>query len=166
AILKALRAEGIDVPYASALAGHAHGPAPTARQASISIGVPHDSDPEAVQAALKEAARQGGFAADSDGKGPQVAFDDISDNALNFSVTVPLVEGISAEDAETALRTQAVKALRARGIALASPQRQVRLRDLEGLRTFVMKLAEERARSAQARKGEDATMPPRKPDND
>ncbi|HYI05962.1 MAG TPA: mechanosensitive ion channel domain-containing protein, partial [Reyranella sp.] len=58
AILKALRAEGIDVPYASALAGHAHGPAPTARQASITIGVPHDCDPEAVQAALKDAARQ------------------------------------------------------------------------------------------------------------
>ena len=165
AILKALREAGIDIPYAAALDGHAHGPAPTARQASITIGVPHDCDPEAVQAALKEAARQGGFA-DGDGKGPQVAFDDIGDNALNFSVTVPLVDGASVEDAETALRTQAVKALRARGIALASPQRQVRLRDLEGLRTFVMKLAEERARSAQARNDDDAPMPPRKPDND
>src|SRR6185503_4713325 len=58
AILKALRAEGIDIPYAAALDGHAHGPAPTTRQASITIGVPHDCDPEAVQAVLKEAARQ------------------------------------------------------------------------------------------------------------
>jgi small-conductance mechanosensitive channel len=94
-----------------------------------------------------------------------VVFDDIGDSALNFSVSVPLSDGTNTEAAETALRTAAVKTLRERGVALAAPQRQVRLRDLEGLRTFVMKLAEERARSAQAR-NDDAPMPPPKPDND
>jgi potassium-dependent mechanosensitive channel len=159
AILKALRAEGIDVPYASALAGHAHAPAPTARRATVTIGVSHDCDPDAVQAALKEAARRSGLKID--GEGAQVAFEDIGDNALNFSLSVPLADGVSTEEAATALRTQAVKTLRERGINIASPQRQVRLRDLEGLRTFLARLAEERAR-----RGDAAEAPPRKPNDD
>jgi potassium-dependent mechanosensitive channel len=143
-ILKALREAGIDVPYASALAGHAHAPGPTGKRASVSIGVPHECDPEAVHAALVEAARRSGLQAD--GEDAQVAFDEIGDNALNFSVSVQLTDGVNTEDAETTLRTQAVKTLRERGIPLGSPQRQVRLRDLEGLRGFVTKLAEQRAR--------------------
>jgi small-conductance mechanosensitive channel len=164
AILKALRAEGIDIPYASALAGHAHGPAPTAGRATVTIGVSHDCDPEAVQAALSEAARRSGLKID--GEGAEVAFEDIDDNALNFSVSVPLTDGVSTGEAETALRTQAVKTLRERGINLASPQRQVRLRDLEGLRTFLARLAEERARRSDAEADDAVQAPPRKPDND
>ncbi len=141
-ILKALREAGIDVPYASALSGHAHA-APDGKRASVSIGVPHECDPEAVHAALVEAARRSDL---QEGGDAQVAFVDIGDSALTFSVSVPLKDGISTENAETTLRIHAVKTLRERGIALANPQRQVRLRDLEGLRGFVMKLAEQRAR--------------------
>jgi small-conductance mechanosensitive channel len=132
----------------------------------VSIGVAHESDPEAVHAALLEAARRSGFAPGGDGEGAQVAFEEIGESAFGFSISVPLADGASVDAAETALRTQAIKTLRERGIAIASPQRQVRLRDLEGLRGFVMKLAEERARNAQA--GDDAAVPapPRKPNGD
>jgi small-conductance mechanosensitive channel len=164
AILKALREAGIDVPYASALSGHAHGEAPSARRATVSVGVAHESDPEAVYAALLEAARRSGFG--PGGEGAQVAFDEIGESAFGFSISVPLADGASVDAAETALRTQAVKTLRERGIAVASPQRQVRLRDLEGLRGFVMKLAEERARNAQARDDAAVPAPPRKPNGD
>src|SRR4029078_12389497 len=149
----------IDIPYASALDGHAHGPAPTARRATVTIGVSHDCDPEALQEPLAEAARRSGLKVD--GEDAAVEFEDIGDTALNFSVSVPLTDGVSTGEAETALRTQAVKklreggstgeretglrtqavkTLRERGINLASPQRQVRLRDLEGLRAFLVRL--------------------------
>jgi potassium-dependent mechanosensitive channel len=164
AIVKALREEGIDIPYNNALAGHAESARVSAGRAEIKIGVGHDCDPAVVLEVLREAGHQSGLLVD--GGDATVVFDDIDDSALNFSVSVPLTDGTSIQAAETALRTQAVKTLRARGIALASPQRQVRLRDLEGLRTFVTKLAEERARSAQARDHHDASMSPRKPDND
>ena len=166
AILKALREEGIDIPYNNGARRACGAARVSAGRAEIKIGVGHDCDPEA--SCRKRCARQARQSrpAGRRRRGNQVVFDDIGDSALNFSVSVPLVDGVSVEAAETALRTQAVKTLRARGIAMASPQRQVRLRDLEGLRTFVMKLAEERARSAQARNDDDAPMPPRKPDND
>ena len=145
AILKALREDGIDVPYASALAGHAHGPAPRR-------GAPACRSAWRTRATLKRCmrrcSRRRGAAASKggDGEGAQVSFEEIGENALNFSISVALAGRRQRECAETALRTQAVKTLRERGIAIASPQRQVRLRDLEGLRGFVMKLAEERAR--------------------
>ncbi len=164
AIFKALHEEGIDMPYGGALAGHATTPPPLFKHASIKIGVAHDSDPQAVEDALAEAARRAGL--EADGTTAQVLFEGVGDSALQFSVTVPLLDGVGQMTAETALRTQALKTLRERGISIASPQRQVRLRDLEGLRAFVMKLAEERARSAQARGDDDAPMPTRKPDND
>ena len=132
----------------------------------MSIGVAHESDPEAAHAALLEAARRSGFEPGGDSEGAQVSFDEIGENALDFSISVPLADGASVDAAETALRTQAVKTLRERGIAIASPQRQVRLRDLEGLRGFVMKLAEERARNAQARDDDAVPAPPRKPNGD
>jgi hypothetical protein len=42
----------------------------------------------------------------------------------------------------------------------------VRLRDLEGLRTFLARLAEERARRSDAEADDAVQAPPRKPDND
>ena len=80
----------------------------------------------------------------------QVVFEDIGDSALQFSVRARLRDGVRRLSAETALRTQAVKTLRERGIDLASPQRSVRLRDLEGVRAFLVRLAEERARRSDA----------------
>jgi len=134
AILKALRAEGIDVPYASALAGHAHTPSAASSRVAVTIGVAHDCDPEAVQDALMEAARRSG--APLNGDGAQVSFENIGASALEFSVSAPLADGANAEQAETALRTAAVKTLRERGIEIANPQRHVHLRDIDGLRGF------------------------------
>jgi potassium efflux system protein len=164
AILRALREEGIDVPYAPSLAGHAHGPAPSARRATVTIGVGHDCDPDAVLAALKEAARRSGSG--TDGEGAQVAFAGIDANALEFSVSVALADGANAAEAETALRTQAIKMLRERGIDLASPQSQVRLRDLEGLRAFIARMAQERAHRNSAPADDAVEATPRKTNGD
>jgi potassium efflux system protein len=134
AIFKALHEAGIDMPYVGNPAGHATTPPPLVGHASVKIGVAQASDPETVGEALREAARRTGFVADG---AANVVFAGIGEEALQFSLTVPLADGIGGEAAETALRTQAVKVLRERGIALASPQRDVRLRDGDGLAQYV-----------------------------
>ncbi len=153
-----MRAEGIDIPFANALTGHAHVAAAEPGRASIDIAVAQDADPAAVLAALGEAARQVG----AQGEGVQVAFVDIADSALEFTLSVPLPDGVTASDAQTVLRVHAVKALRSRGIDLASPQRQVRLRDLEGVRTFLTRMVEERMQREGA---EGPSAPQHKPDD-
>jgi small-conductance mechanosensitive channel len=155
AIVKTLRAEGIDIPYANALAGHAHAAdaGGDGARTNIAIRVAHDADPLQVLDALRDAARRSGL--DGGDVPPRAAFEEIDDTALEFSLSVSLPEGVSATDAQTVLRTYAVRTLRERGIALASPQRQVHLRDLDGLRTFLTRFAQERAAAAQ----EEATSP-------
>jgi len=148
-IVKALREEGINIPFAGSLAGHAAIDTPAGR-AAIEVGVSHDSDPEQVLEALHEAATRNGLATEAAVDDIHVAFEDINDNALVFSLSVPVAEGVRAGDTRTALRAQAVKALRERGIALASPQRQVRLRDVEDLRAFLAKRAGERTEQRRA----------------
>ena len=164
AILKALRDEGIDIPYASALDGPRARSGAGGKRATVSIGVSTIAIPKRCRKHSRK--RRGAAVCRSTARTPQVAFEDIGDTALNFSVSVPLTDGVNTEDAETALRTQAVKTLRERGITLASPQRQVRLRDLEGLRAFLVRLAEERARRGDAEDGDAARVPTRKPDDD
>ena len=148
-IVKALREEGINIPFAGALAGHAAIDTPAGR-AAIEVGVCHDADPEEVLAALREAATRNGLATEGEVDDIHIAFEDINDNALVFSLSVPVAEGVRAGDTRTALRAQAVKALRERGIALASPQRQVRLRDVEDLRAFLAKRASEKGEQRRA----------------
>lgn len=128
-IVKALRAEGINIPFVSALAGHATIDAPAGRT-FIEIGVGHESNPDEVLKALHEAAQRG----DAECDDIHVAFEDISENALIFSLSVPVAEDVRAGAVRSELRTHAVRALRERGIALASPQRSIRLRDLDDLR--------------------------------
>ena len=58
AIVKALREEGIDIPYNNALAGHAKTARVSAGRAEIKIGVGHDCDPAVVLEVLREAGHQ------------------------------------------------------------------------------------------------------------
>ena len=94
-----------------------------------------------------------------------VSFDDIADSALEYALSIPLADGVGVSTAETALRTAAVKILRERGIALANPQRQVRLRDLDMLRTMLARAAEERAQRDAPDASADGSVP-RKPNGD
>ncbi|MBI1650398.1 DUF3772 domain-containing protein [Hyphomicrobium sulfonivorans] len=139
-IVKSLRAEGINIPFASALAGHATIDTPAGRT-FIEIGVAHDSDPDEVLKALREAAVRG----DEECNDIHIAFEDIGENALIFSLSVPVAEGVHAGAVRSELRTQAVKCLRERGISLASPQRSIRLRDLDDLRSAMARRNAENA---------------------
>jgi small-conductance mechanosensitive channel len=111
------------------------------------VGVVQFSDPEQVHAALSAAAlRCPGALTEPP---PEITFDDIGENALVFSVTVAVRDIKQARRIETILRTEIVKALRDGNIALAKPQVDVHLRDLDGVRAFLVRLAQERARKQQ-----------------
>jgi small-conductance mechanosensitive channel len=113
----------------------------------VRVGVAQSSDPDQVRAALTAAAARCSDALKE--PAPDIAFVDIGENALVFSVTVAIRDVAQAPRVEAALRTQVVKALREWEIAMAKPQVDVHLRDLDGVRAFLVRLAQERARQQQ-----------------
>ncbi|MGI9403796.1 MAG: hypothetical protein ACR2OF_04720 [Hyphomicrobium sp.] len=113
----------------------------------VRVGVAQSSDPDQVRAALTAAAARCPGALKE--PAPDIAFDEISENALVFLVTVAVRDVMQARHVETALRTEIVKALREWDIAIAKPQVDVHLRDLDGVRAFLIRLAQERARQQQ-----------------
>jgi small-conductance mechanosensitive channel len=126
-IVNALRKAGIDIPYFGPQIGHASGPRASPERISVPVRVSLGSDPDAVLDALSLAARRcTPKAAELD---PQVAFDDIGEQALQFSVSLAVPEGESAAGLESALRAAAVKALRTHGIDLPGGESSRRSRD-------------------------------------
>lgn len=78
---------------------------------------------------------------------PIATLDEIGSSALEASLRVVADESCSAPAVASALRVEALKALRAAGIAPAHPQRDIHLRDLDGLRqAFAAAMAERQRR--------------------
>jgi len=144
-IVNALRASGIDIPYFAVQVGHANGPRLAPDRVTVKIGAALKSDPEAVQSALLAAAQacQGARTEPA----PEITFDNVSDGALEFSVSVAVADGADAKRVETALRTAIVKTLHKRGIDLAGQQHAAPPRELDGLRGLVRRSGEEPARA-------------------
>ena len=120
-------------------------------------------DPEAVQAALAEAARRSGFA----GATARARRSPSKTSATTRSTSRCRCRSPTASARRRRRRRCARRRSRRCGARhrVGQPQRQVRLRDRKGCAAFVMKLAEERARRGAARRRcEDA--PPRKPNGD
>ncbi len=138
-IVKAFRAAGIPHPAVTAKA------APSAK-ARVRVRVPLKADPERVSEVLT-AAVEGvpGLTADP---APQVSLDDIGEDALVMSVEASLAEGAEAAAAESALRFAVVKALGRAGIEIAVGQRDIHIRDLDIVRGFLARAAEERMKKA------------------
>jgi potassium-dependent mechanosensitive channel len=122
-IVKALRAAGIDIPYFAVQIGHASGPRLEPDRVEVKIAVAYSADPEVVLEALEEAVKRCPHTCEE--PVPEVAFDDISDGALEFSMAVTAEPGANTKHVETALRTAAVKMLRARGVDLAGTRHAV-----------------------------------------
>ncbi len=115
---------------------------------AVRLGVAHGSDPDHVLEILRAAAH--GTPMLSRDPAPVVLFDAIAMNALEFSVEGHVGEAAAARPAESQLRSLIVRALRDGGIELASPRTDVRLRDIDPVRAFLARMAEERMRHASA----------------
>ncbi len=116
-IVKALRAAGIDIPYFAVQVGHASGPRLAPDRVAVRLAAALDSDPDAVLEALGAAAQ--GCPGALQEPPPEVAFDNVGEDGLEFSVSVATADRANARRVETALRSAAVKAMRAAGLQLA-----------------------------------------------
>ncbi len=149
-IVKALRSAGLDIPYFAVQVGHASGPRAQPERVSVRINVALNADPDVVLNALGAAARRCPEARQE--PAPEVAFENVGESALEFSLSAAIAAGASGRRLETALRVAAVKALRAHGIDLAGPHRHEDFSELESLRKEPF--GAERA-GARARPGEE-----------
>jgi len=115
---------------------------------TIPVGVSYEADPERVQTLLLEVAEACPLVARH--PAPFVVFEGFGDSALDFSLRVYLADINKGLSTQTQVRTQIWKAFRQAGIEIPFPQRDLHLRDLDGLRNAIAKAVEERARQSSA----------------
>ncbi len=112
--------------------------------AVVRVGVAHSAEPQRVTAALEAAAAACPLLATT--PAPSVAFEDIGASALQFTVRGAVSDVSQVGAAESDLRSRVVSGLNAAGLAIARPQTDVHLRDLDAVRTVLMRALEERER--------------------
>ncbi len=93
-------------------------------------------------------------------------FDNFGADGLDFVLIAVVPDVNKVGDARSDLRIRIFKAFREAGIEIPFPQRDIHLRDLDGLRAAMTRMAEERARNAPARNDDAVPAPPRKPNGD
>ena len=138
-IVKAFRAADIPHPAVAAKAA----PVTTA---SARVRVSLKADPERVSEVLARAVE--GVPELRLDPAPKVTLDDIGEDALVMTVRASLADGADVTAAESALRFAVVKALGRAGIEIAVGQHDVHIRDLDIVRSFLARAAEERMRKA------------------
>jgi small-conductance mechanosensitive channel len=144
AILNALRAHGVSV--APVAAGNT-----PANALSLKVGVAHASAPERVIAILQKCA-------DAHPQilklpEPKALLERFGQNSLDFTLDFAVEDGAEGADVQSELRIAILNEFRAHGIEVPYAQHDIHLRDLEKLRAFLTKIAEER-RAAGAKPAE------------
>lgn len=124
----------------------------------VKVGVSYKSDPEKVRAILQQVAKDCPLVMQI--PAPGVGFDNFGPNALEFSLSGVVPEISRAGAAQTDLRIRILKAFRENGIEIAHAQHDVHLRDLDGVKTMLTALLQERARRTEDEaKAESQTVP-------
>jgi len=114
----------------------------------IRVGVTYKADPVRVQEILLEAAEACDLVAKH--PAPFVVFEDFGANSLDFSVRIYLSDINRGLSAQTQLRTEIFKRLKANDIEIPYPQMDFHLRDLDGIREMLAKAAQDRLKRAAA----------------
>lgn len=128
----------------------------------IKVGVSYKSDPEQVRSILQTVARECPLIMQI--PTPGVGFDNFGANALEFSLSGVVQEISRAGAAQTDLRIRILKAFREHGVEIAHAQHDVHLRDLDGVKTMLTSMMQQRTRRADdeaqaAAKSEAQTVP-------
>ena len=111
---------------------------------AIKVNASYKSDPEQVLQVLRDVAKASPLAMQQ--PPPAVSFDNLGPDALEFSILVVVADINKAGDVKTQLRTAVHKAFAANGIEFPTPERDVYLRDLDGVKVLIARVLEERAR--------------------
>ena len=114
--------------------------------ATVRVTVSSKSDPEQVRRMLERVGKDCPMLLPH--PAPSVALENLGMNGFEFSVggVTPDVTKLAAVQSD--LRFRVIKALREAGIEMAHAQQDVHLRDLDGVKIMLMRLAEERARAS------------------
>ena len=124
----------------------------------VKVGVSYKSDPEQVRSILQTVARECPLVMQI--PAPGVGFDNFGPNALEFSLSGVVPEISRAGAAQTDLRIRILKAFREHGIEIAHAQHDVHLRDLDGVKSVLTAMMQERARRAEEDAKPDAQTVP------
>ncbi|MDO9384118.1 MAG: DUF3772 domain-containing protein [Hyphomicrobiaceae bacterium] len=124
----------------------------------VKVGVSYKSDPEKVRSILQTVARECPLVMQI--PAPGVGFDNFGPNALEFSLSGVVPEISRAGAAQTDLRIRILKAFREHGIEIAHAQHDIHLRDLDGVKTVLTTMMQERARRAEEDAKPDAQTVP------
>jgi potassium efflux system protein len=123
----------------------------------IPVGVSYNSDPEQVKQILLDVARQNPQVLSF--PEPFVYFEDFADSSLNFQLYAFVLNITQSFSVRTALRIAILKTFREQGIEIPFPQRDVHLRDLDGLKQALARQME-RVRAEQEHSQRDITPKP------
>lgn len=115
-------------------------------QVVVRVAVSYRSDPDRVREILQKVGAECSLVLQH--PPPGVTLDNFGPNGLEFSLAAVIPDVNKAGATQTDLRLGILKAFRAAGIEIAYAQHDIHLRDLDGVKMLLMRLAEERARQA------------------
>lgn len=122
--------------------------------AVVRVVVGYQSDPEQVRAILQQVGADCPLVLQH--PAPGVSFDNFGANGLEFSLTAVVPDVTKAGAVQSDLRFAILKAFREAGIEMPYAQHDIHLRDLDAVRGVLTRLAEARAREAEAVDGNPA----------
>lgn len=113
---------------------------------AIKVNASYKSDPVKVLAILADVAKTVPNAMQQ--PPPFVSLDNLGPDALEYSISVVVADVNKGGDTQTQLRTAVYHAFQNNGIEFPTPERDIYLRDLDGVKVLVARVLEERQRKA------------------
>ena len=114
----------------------------------VKVNASYKSDPDAVLKVLGEIAAASPLIMQE--PPPLVTLDNLGPDALEFSIRVLVADINRALSVQTQLRSAVFHAFRQHGLEFPTPERDIYLRDLDGLKVLVARVMDERARQQAA----------------
>lgn len=113
---------------------------------AIKVNASYKSDPAHVLAVLTELTKSVPLAMQQ--PPPNVSLDNLGADALEFSISVVVSDVNKSGEVQTMLRTAVYHAFQKNGIEFPTPERDIYLRDLDGVKVLLARVIEERQRKA------------------
>lgn len=110
----------------------------------VKVNASYKSDPEHVLAVLAEVAKSAPLAMQQ--PPPLISLDNLGADALEFSIRVIVSDVNKSLAAQTQLRSAVHRAFQANGIEFPTAERDIYLRDLDGVKVLIARVLEERQR--------------------
>ena len=126
----------------------------------IKVATSYKSNPEQVLAVLLEVAKASPLVMQQ--PAPVVTLDNFGAEGVEFSIRVLVTDINRAQPVQTQIRTAVYRAFQQQGIEFPSADRNIYLRDLDGVKVLIARVLEERQRTQAAQAAYASAAPPEK----